>query len=121
MKISILEQFNILNEQIKDIYGLISSVHKYYSALCSSIVGIAILLYSNDVKPSENFNYLYYIVMLVYTLSIVWYRNLLVYLHDLNSITDEYNKFIEINHIISMYRLSYIINVRKLNIVLPLL
>lgn len=97
----------------------ISSVHKYYSALCSSIVGIAILLYSNDVKPSENFNYLYYIVMLVYTLSIVWYRNLLVYLHDLNSITDEYNKFIEINHIISMYRLSYIINVRKLNIVLP--
>ena len=26
---------------------------------------------------------------------------------------------IEINHIISMYRLSYIINVRKLNIVLP--
>lgn len=107
MKISILEQFNILNEQIKDIYGLISSVHKYYSALCSSIVGIAILLYSNDVKPSENFNYLYYIVMLVYTLSIVWYRNLLVYLHDLNSITDEYNKFIEINHIISMYRLSY--------------
>lgn len=49
MKISILEQFNILNEQIKDIYGLISSVHKYYSALCSSIVGIAILLYSNDV------------------------------------------------------------------------
>ena len=119
MKIGILEQFNILNEQIKDIYGLISSVHKYYSALCSSIVGIAILLYSNDVKPSEIFNYLYYIVMLVYTLSIVWYRNLLVYLHDLNSITDEYNKFIEINHIISMYRLSYIINVRKLNIVLP--
>ena len=119
MKISILEQLNIINEQIKDIYGLISSVHKYYSALCSSIVGIAILLYSNDVKPSENFNYLYYIVMLVYTLSIVWYRNLLVYLHDLNSITDEYNKFIEINHIISMYRLSYIINVRKLNIVLP--
>lgn len=57
--------------------------------------------------------------MLVYTLSIVWYRNLLVYLHDLNSITDEYNKFIKINHIISMYRLSYIINVRKLNIVLP--
>ena len=88
MKIGILEQFNILNEQIKDIYGLISSVHKYYSALCSSIVGIAILLYSNDVKPSENFNYLYYIVMLVYTLSIVWYRNLLVYLHDLNSITE---------------------------------
>lgn len=120
-KLTISEQFLILNGQLENLYNLVAATNKFYSVLCSSIVGVAILLYSNGVLPSEYFNYLYYITILMYAISIIWYRNLSVYLLDLNCKSDAYNQFIEKHAIISMYNSSFSVNTRKTNMVIPFL
>lgn len=120
-KLTVFEQFNILNNQMECLYGLIANTHKFYSVLSSSIVGVAILLYSNNILPTNHFNYLYYIIILMYAVSIIWYRNLAVYWFDLNNKSAEYNEFIKKNKIISMYNSSVLVNTRKVNMVIPFL
>ncbi len=117
--LSVYEQFSILNSQIENIYGLISSTNKFYITIVTSIVGAAVLLYANNVEPTEYFNYLYYIVLTIYTISVIWYRTLAMFLLDLNSNIEKYNNFLNENHIISMYNLSFPINVRKCSLILP--
>lgn len=118
-KLTVFEQFTILNNQTENLYNLIANTNKFYSVLCSSIVGIAIILYSNNVEPTGYFNYLYYVTILMYAISIIWYRHLAVYLFDLNCKSDVYNQFIEKNAIISMYNSSFFVNARKTSIVIP--
>lgn len=118
-KLTIYEQFSILNNQMECLYNLISNTHKFYSVLCSSIVGVAVLLYSNGILPTIRFNYPYHITILMYAISIIWYRNLSVYLFDLNCKSEVYNQFIKKHDIISMYNSSFFINVRKTNMVIP--
>ena len=54
-KLTVLEQFNILNNQTENLYNLIANANKFYSALCSSIIGIAVVLYSNNVEKTGCF------------------------------------------------------------------
>ncbi len=117
--LSINEQYTFLNSQIENIYNLIFNTNKFYSTLLTSVVGVAVLLYTNNILPTDYFNYLYYIVLLVYSISIIWYRTLIMYLYDLNKNTKKYNSFIQDNKIISMYNLSIPINVRKCALQLP--
>ena len=120
MKLTIFEQYSILNNQIENIYSLISNSHKFFSVLCSSVGGISILLYSNKIEPSNEFNYMYYTLLILFALAIIWYRTLLTYMYDLNQIADKYDLFIKKNEILTGYQLSYPLNIRRCNIILPL-
>lgn len=120
MKLTIFEQYSILNNQIENIYSLISNSHKFFSVLCSSVGGISILLYSNKIEPSNEFNYMYYTLLILFALAIIWYRTLLIYMYDLNQIADKYDLFIKKNEILTGYQLSYPLNIRRCNIILPL-
>lgn len=119
--LTVAEQARLINSQIENIYNLISNTNKFYSTLISSIIGVAALLYTNKIMPTAYFNYLYYVVLSVYSISVVWYRTLVMYLHDLNTNTAKYNAFMQKNNIISMYNLSFPINVRKCALQLPFL
>lgn len=120
MKLTTFEQASSLNNQIENMYSLISNTHKFFSVLCSSIGGISILLYSNKIEPSNEFNYMYYTLLMLFALAIIWYRTLLIYLYDLNQIINKYDSFIKKNEILTVYKLSYPLNVRRCNIILPL-
>lgn len=120
-RLSISEQYAFLNSQIENIYNLIFNTNKFYSTLLTSVIGVAALLYTNNILPTDYFNYLYYIALLVYSISIIWYRTLIMYLYDLNKNSEKYNLFIQENKIISLYNLSTPINVRKCTLILPFL
>ena len=119
MKLTNFEQLTILNSQIENTYNSISNIHKFFSALCSSIGGVSLLLYSNHIQPSNYFNYLYYTLVILFALAAIWFRTLVLYLYDLNQITDEYNNFVKQNKILTLYKLSPFLNVRRCNIIIP--
>lgn len=118
--LSVHEQYTLLNLQIENIFTSIDNTNKFYSTLLTSVIGATVLLCINNL-PTDCFNYLYYIVVSVYAISISWYRTLRVYLYDLNINAEKYNLFIRDNNILSMYSLSIPINFNRCRLFLPLL
>lgn len=113
------EQYTIINSQIENIFASIFNVNKFYSTLLTSVIGATILLCTN--KLSTNcFDYLYCVVMLVYAISICWYKTLIIHLYDLDTNTKKYNLFIRDNKIFTMYNLSTPINIKRCTLFLPL-